>query len=122
MSTNSILKPEDYSKFGMPSGYIFWPTANVFVHPTVLQQQENSAGRTSQNKPQIPSNSPVVADTMQSLSSVMRVRPQKLTVNNTSTDEQKRHENTSSASEVILIKIKTNLCLCIGEKLSVFLR
>ena len=34
VSTNSILKPEDYSKFGMPSGYIFWPTANVFVHPT----------------------------------------------------------------------------------------
>ena len=78
-----------------------------------LQQQENSAGRTSQNKPQIPSNSPVVADTMQSLSSVMRVRPQKLTVNNTSTDDQKRHENTSSASEVILIKIRTNLCFCI---------
>ena len=45
---------------------------------------------------------------MQSLSSVMRVRPQKLTVNNTSTDEQKRHENTNSASEVILVKIKTN--------------
>ena len=37
VSTNSILKPEDYSKFGMPSGYIFWPTANVFVHPTVLK-------------------------------------------------------------------------------------
>jgi hypothetical protein len=79
------------------------------------QQQENSPGRTSQNKSQIPSNSSVVADTMQSLSSVMRVRPQKLTVNNTSIDEQKRHENTNSASEVVLIKIKTNLCLCIGK-------
>ena len=53
---------------------------------------------------------------MQSLSSVMRVRPQKLTVNNTSTDEQKRNENTNSASEVILVKIRTNLCLCIGKK------
>ena len=51
---------------------------------------------------------------MQSLSSVMRVRPQKLTVNNTSTDEQKRNENTNSASEVILVKIRSNLCLCIG--------
>ena len=103
VSTNSILKPEDYNKFGMPSGYIFWPTANVFVHPTVLQQQQQDPSRLAKNQTPLPTLPTPVgsgpADTMQSLSSVMRVRPQKLVGNNTA-EEQKRHENTNSNSEV----------------------
>ena len=108
VSTNSILKPEDYNKFGMPSGYIFWPTANVFVHPTVLQQQQHKEdpSRLAKNQTLIPSPATPVgsgpADTMQSLSSVMRVRPQKLVANNIA-EEQKRHENTNSNSEVCVI-------------------
>lgn len=37
--TPTTLKPEQYRQLGMPSGFIFWPTANVFVHPSVLKQQ-----------------------------------------------------------------------------------
>ena len=85
----------------MPSGYIFWPTANVFVHPTVLQQEDPSRlakNQTLFSTPPTPVGSGP-ADTMQSLSSVMRVRPQKLVANNAA-EEQKRHENTNSNSEV----------------------
>ncbi len=32
-SSTALLKPEEYHRFGMPAGYIFWPVANMFVHP-----------------------------------------------------------------------------------------
>ena len=65
MRTNSILKPEDYSKFGMPSEYIFWPTANVFVHPTVMQEENalNSIPNSKNNKPLLPSPTSSMVET-----------------------------------------------------------
>ena len=53
----------------MPSGYIFWPTANVFVHPSMLKSDwYDYSKKNSQTTP---------ADSMESLSGVMKVRPQK---------------------------------------------
>jgi len=37
LKTTTIMSPEDYKQNGLPSGYIFWPTANVFVHPSMVQ-------------------------------------------------------------------------------------
>lgn len=39
--TPTTLKPEEYRQLGMPKGFIFWPMANVFVHPSVLKQLSN---------------------------------------------------------------------------------
>jgi hypothetical protein len=33
-----ILSPEQYEASGLPSGYIYWPTANVFVHPSTIPE------------------------------------------------------------------------------------
>ena len=32
----TILTPDEYEKKGLPSGYIYWPNANIFVHTTVV--------------------------------------------------------------------------------------
>ena len=34
----SILSPEEYDASGLPSGYIYWPTGNVFVHPSTIPE------------------------------------------------------------------------------------
>ena len=33
-----ILSPEEYDERGLPSGYIYWPTGNVFVHPSTIPE------------------------------------------------------------------------------------
>ena len=33
-----ILSPEEYDASGLPSGYIYWPTGNVFVHPSTIPE------------------------------------------------------------------------------------
>ena len=32
----SMLTPVEYERLGLPTGYIFWPTANVFIHTTTM--------------------------------------------------------------------------------------
>lgn len=32
----TILTPDEYEKQGLPTGYIYWPNANIFVHTTVV--------------------------------------------------------------------------------------
>ena len=33
-----ILSPEQYEARGLPSGYIYWPSGNVFVHPSTIPE------------------------------------------------------------------------------------
>ena len=39
-----ILSPEEYESSGLPSGYIYWPTGNVFVHPSTIPEHFLSDG------------------------------------------------------------------------------
>ena len=32
----TMLTPDEYEKLGLPSGYVFWPNANIFVHTTAM--------------------------------------------------------------------------------------
>ena len=41
-----ILSPEEYESSGLPSGYIYWPTGNVFVHPSTIPEHFLSDGST----------------------------------------------------------------------------
>jgi hypothetical protein len=85
-----ILRPEEYRKLGMPIGYIFWPNANVFVHPSVLQ----GGGQVDliSSVPQTPKRH---VESMESLSGVMRVRPQKPVRGSNKDFEQKHHQGSN---------------------------
>ena len=41
-----VLSPEEYESSGLPSGYIYWPTGNVFVHPSAIPEHFLSDGST----------------------------------------------------------------------------
>ena len=36
---STVLKPEEYQSMGMPGGYIYWPSASVFVHLSAIPPQ-----------------------------------------------------------------------------------
>lgn len=75
-----ILQPDEYERLGMPPGYIFWPTANAFVHPSAIPNQfldRRQTLATSVDRPAVSSGKPVIIDSLESLSGVMRVKPQR---------------------------------------------
>lgn len=76
-----VLQPEEYRALGMPSGFIYLPAANVFMHPSRIQQQQQQLQE---------------PESQQSLSSVMKlVKPQGL-----SSDSAKDTKTSKNNSEV----------------------